>query len=109
MAAQDSTTRHLIDSCSCEIPISQNDAVICNAPSDIECEEGFRCWQCFHEYGGTPLSSATPKPVIRVDFGLTMCDALDRLFSEPDAAEKTRWATHRQLSAADPLNGKGLL
>lgn len=41
--------------CSCPIPVSPYDAVICGALADEIVEEGPRCDACLAEFGGTPL------------------------------------------------------
>lgn len=42
--------------CSCPIPVSPYDAVICNALADEIVQEGPRCLSCLAEFGGTPLT-----------------------------------------------------
>lgn len=42
--------------CSCPIPVSPYDAVICGALGDLIIQEGVRCQSCFDEFGGTPLT-----------------------------------------------------
>lgn len=50
------SARVVSERCSCEIPINQNDAVVCGAVADVLCEEGSRCRSCFLDYGGTPVA-----------------------------------------------------
>lgn len=80
--------------CSNELPQTSNpancDAIPCNAiGSNILCEEGPRCRECFTEFGGTPVTHEPqfyrpqtrpePKPF---DFGTAMLCMFDRLEKE---------------------------